>query len=113
MQNETWFEHFPAAITVTDENATIIAMNAQAAETFKNSGGRDLIGQSVIDCHPPETQAKVRALFEGREPNVYTIEKHSIKKLIYQAPFYENGKLKGVVELSLPLPDEVPNFKRD
>ena len=113
MQNETWFEHFPAAITVTDENGTIIAMNAKSAETFKKTGGLDLLGQSVMDCHPPETQDKVRALYENSEPNVYTIQKHGIKKLVYQAPFYENGELKGVVELSLPLPDEIPHFSRD
>jgi transcriptional regulator with PAS, ATPase and Fis domain len=110
--DNTWFEHFPGAITVTNENGGIIAMNAQAAETFKNDGGRDLIGQNMIDCHPPETQARVRALFEADKPNVYTITKHGKKKLIYQAPYYEDGTLKGVVELSLPLPEEVPHFER-
>ena len=110
--DNNWFENFPGAITVTDENGIIIAMNAQAAETFKNGGGRDLIGQNVIDCHPPETQARVRALFEANKPNVYTITKHGKKKLIYQAPYYEKGVLKGVVELSLPLPAEVPHFER-
>ncbi|MBG0786689.1 MAG: PAS domain S-box protein [Anaerolineaceae bacterium] len=113
MKNETWFEHFPGAITVTDENAIIIAMNAKSAETFKGSGGRDLIGQSVIDCHPPDVQDKVRELYGDCEPNTYTIEKNGKKKLIYQAPYFEDGELKGVVELSLPLPDEMPHFKRD
>ena len=113
MQDNTWFDNFPGAITVTDESGIIIAMNAKSAETFKDYGGRDLIGQSVMDCHPPEAQDKVRALYQSPEPNVYTIEKHGKKKLIYQAPFYEDGALKGVVELSLPLPDEVPNFKRE
>ena len=113
MPNETWFEHLPIAITVTDENATIIAMNALAAETFKNDGGRDLIGQSVIDCHPPATQDKVRSLYENKAPNVYTIEKDGQKKMIYQTPYYEGGELKGVVELSLPIPDEIPHSPRD
>jgi len=111
--DNTWFESFPGAITITDENGIIIAMNAQSAGTFKGDGGRDLIGQSVLDCHPQETQDKVRALYGADAPNVYTIEKHGKKKLIYQAPYYEDGALKGVVELSLPLPEEVPHFTRE
>ena len=113
MHNETWFKNFPGASTVTDENAIIIEMNAKSAETFKDDGGLDLIGQSVIDCHPPAAQAKVRALYETHKPNVYTIEKHGKRKLIYQTPYFEDGAFKGVVELSLPLPNEMPHFKRD
>ena len=112
MHSETWFKHFPGAITVTDENAVIITMNDAAAETFKEEGGYDLIGRSVIDCHPPEVQDKVRQLYEDGQANVYTIQKHGKKKLIYQTPIFEDGKLTGVVELSLPLPEEVPEFER-
>jgi transcriptional regulator with PAS, ATPase and Fis domain len=113
MPNDPWFQYFPGAITITDENATILAMNAESAETFKSSGGRELIGRSVIDCHPPAVQDKVRALYQTREPNVYTIEKQGRKKLIYQAPVYRDGELIGVVELGLPLPEEIPHFRRD
>lgn len=113
MRNETWFKNFPGAITVTDENAVIIAMNDASAETFRNDGGTELIGRSVIDCHPPAVQARVREIYESQEPNAYTIEKHGKKKLIYQTPYFEHGKLAGVVELSLPLPENVPHFNRD
>jgi len=113
MPNDPWFQYFPGAITITDENATILAMNAESAETFKSSGGRELIGRSVIDCHPPAAQDKVRALYQTRETNVYTIEKQGRKKLIYQAPVYRDGELIGVVELGLPLPEEIPHFRRD
>jgi len=43
---------------------------------------------------------------------VYTIEKKGIKKLIYQAPWYENGEFSGVVELSIPIPFEMPHYIR-
>jgi transcriptional regulator with PAS, ATPase and Fis domain len=113
MHSEPWFKHFPGAITVTDENAIIINMNDAAAEAFEDDGGYDLIGQSVVDCHPPDVQAVVRELYESREPNVYTIQTHGKKKLIYQTPYFEDGILAGVVELNLPLPEEMPHFDRD
>jgi hypothetical protein len=63
--------------------------------------------------HQPAAQEKLRSLYQNPEPNVYTTEKNGQKKLIYQTPVYEDGVLIGVVELSLPLPAEVPHFKRD
>ena len=113
MEIKQWFENFPGAITLTDENAIITAMNKQSGETFKSYGGRDLIGQDLRDCHPPSSQDKIRSLYEDVELNAYTIEKDGKKKLIYQTPVYEDGVLIGVVELSLPLPTELPHFKRD
>ncbi|MCB2202419.1 PAS domain-containing protein [bacterium] len=105
MSNENWFKHFPGAITVTDENTTIILMNDASAETFKKDGGRDLIGKSVMDCHPDEVREKVQKLYEAQEPNTYIIEKHGKKKLVYQTPYFKDGILAGVVEMSLPLPE--------
>jgi transcriptional regulator with PAS, ATPase and Fis domain len=113
MRSKTWFKHFPGAITITDENAIIVEMNDASAETFNKDGGFDLIGQSVIDCHPKSVQDKVRELYQSQSPNAYTIEKDGKKKLIYQTPFFEDGKLAGVVEMSLPLPDSLPHFNRD
>lgn len=113
MKNKNWFENFPGAITITDANAIITEMNKASAEAFENYGGRDLIGKDLFDCHPPTAHEKLRSLYENAEPNVYTTEKHGQKKLIYQTPIYEGDILIGVVELSLPLPAEVPHFKRD
>ena len=44
--------------------------------------------------------------------NVYTIEKGGVKKLIYQAPWYQDGEYRGIVELSLPIPFVMPHFVR-
>jgi len=46
------------------------------------------------------------------EKNIYTIEKNGVKKLIYQSPWYQNGKYAGFVELSLEIPFEMPHFIR-
>ena len=45
-------------------------------------------------------------------PNIYTIEKRGKKKLIYQAPWYADGKYAGFVELALEIPETLPHFVR-
>ena len=50
---------------------------------------------------------------ENPELNAYTIEKNGIKKLIYQTPWFMDGKFSGLVEISLPLPEELPHFIRN
>jgi hypothetical protein len=65
-----------------------------------------------MQCHPAEAQEKLKKMLETHESNVYTIEKNGIKKMIYQSPWYEEGKFHGIVELSLELPAELPHFVR-
>jgi hypothetical protein len=52
-------------------------------------------------------------LLDSRRANVYTIEKRGQKKLIYQAPWYQDGQYRGFIELSLELPAEMPHFIRE
>lgn len=43
---------------------------------------------------------------------MYTIEKQGQKTLIYQAPWHQDGRYRGFIELSLELPAEMPHFVR-
>ena len=52
------------------------------------------------------------ALLASQQPNAYTIEKSGVKKLIYQAPWFKGGEFQGLVELSLPIPFDMPHFVR-
>jgi transcriptional regulator with PAS, ATPase and Fis domain len=113
MNKANWVQEFPAAITVCDSQGTILAMNAKSCSTFEKDGGANLIGTNVLACHPEPARAKLGALLKSGSPNVYTIEKAGIKKLIYQSPWYKDGKYAGFVELSLPIPDQLPHFVRD
>jgi hypothetical protein len=54
----------------------------------------------------------MKRLLETGETNAYTIEKKGVKKLIYQAPWYEDGQYGGFVELSLEIPAQMPHFIR-
>ncbi len=108
-----WVNEFPGAVTVCAQDGTILEMNDRAAEGFKNDGGRALVGKNLLDCHLEPSREKVRQLLASHQKNVYTIEKKGVKKLIYQSPWYENGEYRGLVELSLEIPAELPHFVRD
>ncbi len=107
-----WVNEFPAAITVCDARGIIVEMNERAAQNYARDGGRALIGKSVLDCHPEPARTKLQHLLETQQKNVYTIEKNGVKKLIYQSPWYREGKFAGLVELSLEIPFEMPHFVR-
>lgn len=107
-----WTGEFPGAITVCDRDGTILDMNDRAAQVFAADGGRALIGRNALDCHPEPARSKLRGLLGSGKPNVYTIEKNDVRKLIYQAPWYQDGEYRGFVELSLEIPETMPHFVR-
>lgn len=108
-----WTFEAPVAITVTDARGTIIEMNAKSRETFAKDGGAALIGRSVFDCHPEPARTRTLALFGEQRENHYTITKNGRQKIIHQIPWYQDGEFAGFVEISVPLPEEVPHFDRD
>ncbi|MDG6220163.1 MAG: PAS domain-containing protein [Candidatus Thermoplasmatota archaeon] len=107
-----WLHEFPGAATICSTDGTILYMNKKAQETFAKYGGAELVGTSLLACHPEPAREKLRNMLASGEKNVYTIEKHGIKKLIYQAPWYKSGQYAGFVELSLEIPGEMPHFVR-
>jgi len=108
-----WFEWLPCSVTVCDRKYTILYMNEESAEVSSKDGGKGLIGKSLLDCHPPEARAKLRKVMASGRPNVYTVERGTKKKLVYQCHWKKRGKVAGLVEFSFELPREVPNFVRD
>jgi len=107
-----WTKEIDFAITLCDKNGTIINMNDKAIKTFENDGGAKLIGTNVLDCHPEPSRTQLADMLKTETKNVYTIEKNGKKKLIYQAPYYENNVYKGFVELSIEIPEVMENFVR-
>jgi transcriptional regulator with PAS, ATPase and Fis domain len=112
MSEHSWVGEFPSAITVCDVDGIILEMNDQAANGYAKDGGRALIGKNMLDCHPEPARTKTKRLLESKQKNVYTIEKNGVKKLIYQSPWYRDGKFAGLVELSLEIPFEMSHFVR-
>ena len=113
MSDAGWVREFPAAITVCDTAGVLLAMNRKAVSTFESDGGAALIGTNLLDCHPEPSRTQVEGMLKSGSPNVYTIQKGGIKKLIYQSPWFVGGKYAGFVELSLPIPEVMQHFNRD
>ncbi|MFO7660525.1 MAG: PAS domain-containing protein [Candidatus Cloacimonadaceae bacterium] len=107
-----WIKEFPAAITVCDRQGIVIDMNEKACATFADEGGAKLIGHSLQDCHKPESWAKIQAMIATGTANTYTIKKNGIHKLIHQQPWFKNGEVAGVVEMSIELPQEMQHHVR-
>lgn len=112
MEKHAWIDEFPGSITVCDPQGIILEMNDCAARMFADDGGRNLIGSNVLECHPETARAKLKRMLESGQRNVYTIQKHGIKKLIYQSPWYQDGQYAGFVEMALEIPAEMPHFMR-
>jgi hypothetical protein len=108
-----WVEGLPVSVTVTSADGTIVEMNAGARETFAEDGGGALVGQSVFACHPPAARAKMQVLYEHHQANHYTIRKNGRKKIVHQLPWFDGGRFAGVVEIAIPIPDDLPHFDRD
>lgn len=112
MTDHSWIKEFPASITVCDSEGIIISMNDASLKVFEEDGGEELIGTSVLDCHPEPARSKLEGMMATQQANVYTIEKNGARKLVYQTPWYENGQYAGFVEMILPIPGEMPHFVR-
>lgn len=100
-------------VIVCDSEGIIIYMNETAIRNYEKDGGAGLIGKNLMDCHNEDSRQKIRRIMETHRKNVYTIEKRGKKKIIYQTPWMEGGHFKGIVELSLEIPSEMPHYRRD
>jgi uncharacterized protein YndB with AHSA1/START domain len=108
-----WVAEFPGAVTVCDPHGVIVSMNAKAAAAFERDGGVALIGSNLLDCHPEPSSTLVADLLASPRVNAYTIEKRGVRKVIYQAPWFDAGAFAGLVELSLEVPATMPHFVRE
>jgi hypothetical protein len=116
-----WAENVSFAVTICDSKGYIIYMNRRSRDTFAKSGS--IIGKNLKECHPASAWEKIVNLLNTGESNTYTIEKNGVKKIIHQSPWYDYGKESegskpngnkpdGLVEISIILPDGMPNYIR-
>ena len=105
-----WAKEFNCAVTVCDNDGIILYMNDKAKETFARYG--DLIGKSLIPCHNERSRAIIADLLASGGSNSYTIEKNGVRKMIYQTAWRKNGKVAGLVEISMVIPEDMPHYVR-
>jgi PAS domain S-box-containing protein len=112
LSGHLWIKEFSGSIIVCDPDGIILEMNDKAAKGYESEGGLELIGSSVLECHPAKAREKVEEMLATREANIYTIEKKGLKKVVYQSPWYKDGQYAGIVELVLEVPFDMPHFIR-
>lgn len=105
-----WADGMNCAVTVCDTEGVILYMNEKARATYIKHG--NLIGSNLFDCHNERSREIIRRLTAEGGSNVYTIEKRGIRKMIYQTAWRTNGKVGGLVEISMEIPDELPHYIR-
>jgi len=108
-----WSDEFEGAVTICNLEGIITYMNETSKRMFSKDGETDLIGKSLIECHPEPSRSKLIRMLKSPESNTYTIEKRGIRKIIHQSPLFEKGIFSGVVEISIILPQPLPHFNRD
>ncbi|MEG0500533.1 MAG: PAS domain-containing protein [Rikenellaceae bacterium] len=106
-----WAKELPCGVTVCDKEAKIIYINDRAAKTFAKYGD-SLTGHSLYEFHGERAAGMINQMLTTGSTNSYTIEKEGQKKLIHQMPWYNDGIVAGLVELSLVIPFEMPHFIR-
>ena len=113
MDQPSWVDEIEMALTVTDAEGKILAMNQRAVRTFAEDGGAALVGTNALDCHPEPARSRLAQMFLTKSANHYTISKAGQRKAIHQLPWYRNGVLAGFVELAITIGDDLPHFDRD
>lgn len=107
--NFDYFKEFDSAVTICDKNAIIVYMNEKSKTTFPNTK----TGEHLFKCHSEKSIDKINFILSGKTANTYSIEKNGIKKLIHQAPWFENGEIAGLIEISILLPQDLTHHNRD
>ena len=100
-------EEIAGAVTVCDTAGTVLYQNGRSIAV-----NGDVRGRSLLPCHNERSRAIIRRLLDEGGRNVYTIEKRGIRKLIYQTVWREKGEVRGLVELSLEIPETMPHYIR-
>ncbi len=107
MDVNDFFQTVKVSITVSDREGKLVYMNDASRAVFG-----DKVGQNMMPCHQARSQEIIRQLLENGETHAYTIEKGEVHKMIYQAPWYKDGEVAGLVEFSMVIPAEMPHYVR-
>lgn len=107
-----YFEGADIAVTICAKDGTILDMNGKSRKTFLKPGREELIGENVLDCHPEPARSMLEDMLRNPRTNIYTVEKEGLKKFICQTPWYDGAEYAGFMELSIVLPEIIPNRVR-
>jgi len=108
MENYTFFksvlEQDRAPVVICDLNHTIQYMNKAAIKNYAKRGGKDLVGQNLLNCHNEHSKEiinKVLDWFREDENNnmIYTFKNERENKDVYMVALRDDdNKLIGYYE---------------
>lgn len=62
--------------------------------------------------HYERSREIIRGLLDTGASNAYTIEKEGVRKMIYQTAWKVDGRVAGLVEISMVIPSDMPHYIR-
>ncbi|HCS41137.1 MAG TPA: hypothetical protein DIW44_16385 [Anaerolineaceae bacterium] len=102
-----WVEEFPGMISVCDVDGKILVLNKQIAEYFSSTGGKNLIGSNLFDCHGQVSGEEIRRLMTKEKVDIYIAVENGNRELVIHSPWYKSGVFAGLVEITLPFKYEI------
>lgn len=93
-----------AAVVICDLNHTIVYMNKAAIKNYEKRGGDKLLGQSLLNCHNPQSNDMIKKIVDWFLEDVsnnmiYTFRNEKENKDVYMVALRdEEGKLIGYYE---------------
>ena len=105
-----WADDTNCAITVCDADCRIIYMTEKSR--LVNARFGDPTGHNLLEYHGERARAIIARLLETGGVNCYTIQKGDVRKMIYQSAWRRDGKVAGLVEISMEIPDEMEHYVR-
>ena len=103
-----WAEDTNCAITACDTEGVVIFMNKQSILV-----NGDMRGKNMLPCHNERSRGIIVRLIKEGGTNAYTIDKKGVRKMIYQTAWrHEDGSVGGLLEISMPIPAEMPHYIR-
>ena len=108
MEAKEFLDTVKVSVTVSDREGNVLYMNDMSRSVFG-----DKVGENMMPCHQARSQEIIRRLVENGESHAYTIQKGELRKMIYQAPWYKEGDVAGLVEFSMVIPAEMPHYVRE
>lgn len=101
-----WFTEVPYPVTVCDKDGIIVYMNRASIEEFESDGGGDLLGKSLLDCHPEPARIKLIDMLNRQMPHTYISKSDGKEYFVHESPWFENGEFKGLVEISIDITNQ-------
>ncbi len=112
MIDPDWVSESPLAVSVCDVQGMLLSMNTREAALLADMGGEENLGKNIYDCHNALSCAMLDEMLSQQKGEVYTVEENGKTELVIHAPWYQDGRFSGLVEIVLELGGPIPHIRR-